>query len=240
MKKLVLISLIVAMACGAKVLNSELLMKKVEESNPTELIEVIKQGKSESEILDSYSLIILSMASLKSEDALSAEVFLYQALLRAGVDKQVYTPTKTGGDSPLLALMALRQSITFAISEGDPKSPEQYQFLIDSLKNWKPICENQYNPGWEYEVTPDLKLCRSKFDELIKKNVESMAQRKVMYEHPEYFTLLKQWQDLTMKSLFSQSTEPDKELINLQNKLIKIEKEMGIKGEVTKHKNRSS
>lgn len=235
MKILVVAGLIVLLTGCAEDLNSELIMKKVESSKPNELKLVIKQGMDQSEKLDSYSLILLSMASLKNGDNLSTELFLYQALLRAGVDREVYVPTETGGNSPTLALMALRQQISSALSYAEQKTPEQYQYLIDSLKNWKPICENQYNPGWVYEVIPDLQLCQSKFKELIEKNVSSMIQKKVLYEHSEYFTLLKKWQDLQMKLMFSQSTEPDEELINLQNKLIDIEKELGVKGEVTKY-----
>lgn len=234
MKKILIIGLMFISIGCAKDLNPELLMKKIETSNPDQLKTIIETGHNDSELLDSYSLILLSMASLKNTDSLGAELFLYKALLRAGVDRDVYVPTDTGGNSPLLALMALRQQITFALSEGANKSPKQYQYLIDSLKNWQPICDDSYNPGWDYEVTPDLQLCQSKFKELIDKNIDSMLQRKVLYEHPEYFTLLKKWQDLKMKSVFSQSKVPDKELITLQNKLIDIENELGVKGEVTK------
>ncbi len=66
MKKLVLISLIFATVCSAEKFNAEMLMQKVESADSNELIAIVEQGKKDSDRLDSYSLIILSMASLKS------------------------------------------------------------------------------------------------------------------------------------------------------------------------------
>jgi len=235
MKKWIFIGLVFFLTGCDEELTHEMLMTKIETSNPSGLSDLIADGSNRSESLDSTALILMSMASLKNKDNLNTELFLYKASLRAAVDKAVFPPIETGGNSPLLLLMALRQQISAAIFAAPQKSSEQYQLMIDSINDWKPICEEKYNPGWEYNAIPDYELCQAKIIELIDKNVNIMNQQKAFYAHPEYYSLLKQWQDLHVRSLYSQSTEPNNELINLQNKLFNIEKELGVKGEISQY-----
>ncbi|WP_223789411.1 hypothetical protein, partial [Marinicella meishanensis] len=66
MKKVILMSLFFAVISSAQNFEAENLFNEIEKASPNELIAIIKQGKSDSEKIDSYSLIILSLASLKS------------------------------------------------------------------------------------------------------------------------------------------------------------------------------
>jgi len=236
MKPWILIMLSMVCLGGCKEnLNAEVLLNLMESADPSELKQIVINGKAQSERIDSISLILLSTIALKDKDFLNAELFMIKALARAGVDREVYPPVNSGGDSPLLPLMAMRQNLAFAIQQGPQKSADEYQLLVDSFDQWQPICNSSYNPGWEYSGKPDFEYCKKQFSEVISNNVIKMNERAVYYHNPEYHSLFKEWQKLLMAGVYSNPDEPNEKLMELQIKLVNIESELGVKGDVTKY-----
>lgn len=235
MKRWVALVLVLFLGACQEDLTAESLMASMKDAGPEDIDRIVADGVEQSNGLDAFTLMTLSTVALKKEDYFHAELFMFMSMLRAGVDKEIYPPVGSGGDSPTLVLMAMRQSISQALQEGPIKSSDTYQALIHAFENWEPHCDGSYLPGWDFSGTPDYENCRSKFTEFISNNVENMKKRLPLYEHPEYFTLLKDWQELNMQHLFSDADEISEAHKAIQEKLALIESEASINGEVSQH-----
>lgn len=236
MKNIHLIGLFVIQAVGAEKLTSEILMQRIQSSNQSELQDVVNQGAEQSNKLDSMALVLLSAVSLKAEDYEYAALFLNQGRIRAAIDRKIFPPVRTGGNSPLLPIMAVKNQLTSAINDNVQKNPELHQSMIGLFKEWQPVCDLGYNPGWEYTGQPDYQACKAQFIEYIGNNVKALEQMSRFYTHPEYFTLLKEWNEAKMKFLLSRVEDEDEIVKNMENRLHSIEKELGVQGPISKYK----
>jgi hypothetical protein len=70
--------------------------------------------------------------------------------MRFQIDRQVYPPAKTGGDSPGVLTAALSASVGDAIIKTLATNPNAFVNVTSRLSKWSPKFEEGYKPGWEY------------------------------------------------------------------------------------------
>lgn len=103
-----------------------------------------------SSTINSSMLMTAAMQALPAGRAEDAGYLLIVARVRYQIDKQVYPPVKSGGDSPGVLMAALTATAGQPIMEGLQRDPAAMKSVVDRVAKWTPSFVDGYHPGWEY------------------------------------------------------------------------------------------
>jgi ankyrin repeat protein len=102
------------------------------------------------EQMSSFSLMTASADALKSGRVEDAAFLFLAGRTRYQIDRQIYTPVKTGGDSPDVLASALFATIGEAVKRAIAANPTASAKASARLAKWSPKFPDGYHPGWEY------------------------------------------------------------------------------------------
>jgi hypothetical protein len=159
-----------------------------------------------------------------------AGFLLYVARLRSRFDKELFPPTGTGGNDPMLALAAAQQELGSVVNPALMREPKAYANALTRVKSWKPKVTSTYEPGWEYskkssELQAEQAVAASRKD-----FIDHMSGLSTLLLDEGYFSAFKVVQDYNLKPS-GDAKRPSKEAYDAAIKTMeRIEKEKGIEG----------
>ncbi len=119
---------------------------------------------------NSLQLVELAARSFKINDKEGAASLLLMAQARKEIDREVYPPIGTGGDSPTLPVYALISMMSKPIMESVRNDPQVAKEVLEKLKGWSPKFSENYEPGWKYTRMVD----RERLDEIVEKHKQAV------------------------------------------------------------------
>jgi hypothetical protein len=185
----------------------------------------------------SSSALMLYMASGVAfrEKRLEDSGFLfYVARFRAQFDKELFPPTETGGDSPMVLFGALQEQLGSVIGPALMAEPKVFAKVLARVKSWKPEVPKGYVPGWEFSQKESQEKAEASIRDGRAKFLEGMSGICTLLRNDEYFAAFRTAQDHNMKP---RAEKPTKESFDAAMKTMeRIEREKGIQGFVSKLK----
>jgi len=219
--------LLISPLCAQTQYNSEVLSKAIEEKDQAAMVSIFKEVAAKPDYIDSINMFILANIFLGLKDLETASFLFFAAQMRAQVDLQHYKPVDKGGDSPAVALGAMRQQLGSVINTNLVKYPKAYENVIERLDKWSPVYEGDYAPGWEAESKPEIEDLKSAIIKVKTTRLDPMRQISQLLNTKEYFDafLIIQEQNLLP------SKDQDEEAKQLAiDKMDNIEQELNLTG----------
>ena len=182
---------------------------------------------------DEFSAAILYTASCTAygENRLEDSGFLlYVARFRARFDEALFPPTGSGGNSPMLALAALQQTLGASVNPAIMGQPRIYARVVGRVKVWKPKVPPGYHPGWEYSRKGSEKKAEEATLVNRKEAIEHMAALSQLLTDPSYFSAFKTIQDHNLKKAGEPKRPSDQAYDAAVSAIRRIEKQKGISG----------
>lgn len=203
------------------------LTKAIENKDQELIVSILKNVSENPDYVDSLSLFVTSNVFLQFKNLETASFLFYAAQIRAAADLKVYKPQGKGGNSPAVALGAVKYQIGSVINPNIVKYPKIYAKVINKLENWSPIYEINYNPGWEYVGQPSIDDARDEIEDIKQERIEPMREISQLLNNKEYFDafLIVQEQNFLPLKDRNQSEKQEAELI-MEN----IEEKLGLNG----------
>lgn len=226
---LILIVLLTSHSVFAEKVTAERVLKALDLKDKNEIFNIIKEGHEQSNHLDGTTLILLSGLAFTVEDFQSAGVFHYQCMFRVDADIQIYPPKYKNRKNEIAKILVLIHKLNPVFNEYVFYHSDNLPKLIEPFSNWQPICDDSYDPGWIYEGEPDFKLCNKNFEDKIPDMVSVLQDRSKLLNHNEYNLLL---MEIDGPSKNSDLSLDDVE--NIEIRMLAIEKELNIKGQITR------
>ncbi|MCX6952432.1 MAG: hypothetical protein NTV51_09740, partial [Verrucomicrobia bacterium] len=96
---------------------------------------------------ESASAVMLYTASgvaLREKRLEDSGFLFYVARFRAQFDKELFPPTGTGGDSPMVLFGALQQQLGGVVNPALMAEPKVFAKVLARVKSWKPEVPNGY------------------------------------------------------------------------------------------------
>jgi hypothetical protein len=229
-KLILLVFVFITHFAFAEKITAKKVLNTLDSTDQNEISIIIKQGVEQSKYLNGTTLILLSGLAFKNEDFENAGMFNYQCMVRVGVDIEVFPPRTKNRKNEVAKILALIHNLTPAFNEYVFYNPNNISKLIDPFSNWQPICDDSYDPGWIYEGEPDFKLCDELFEEKISGIASFLKDRSKLLNHKEYKLLLMEIEGPSRNSDLSLE-----DVENIENRMLAIEKELKIIGQITKN-----
>ena len=228
-KYIFLLFVIISQIAFAEKLTAERVLKAFDLEDKNKVFNIIKEGHEQSNHLDATTLILLSGIAFTVEDFQSAGVFHYQCMFRVDVDLEIYPIKVKNRKNEIAKILALIHKLNSVFNEYVFYHPDNLPKLIEPFSNWLPKCDDTYDPGWIYVGEPDLKLCNKIFEDKIPRMVSVLQDRSILLNHTEYFELLTQIKGPNMNNDLSKDN-----IEVIENRMLEIEKELKIIGQITK------
>ncbi len=179
-------------------------------SSDTALIKAVQglTSKNRNVIVNSFSYIVTHAdetssvfmflaagRAFKLQYIEDAGFLFYAGQMRSNIDLQRFPPTGKGGNSPNVALDAIKQTLGSVINPMVFRLPDVYSKIIDRLELWEPVTKQNYDPGWKHKGRND-KYNEHKVIKNIKSEYLNHARGISKLLHtPEYFEAFKVVQD---------------------------------------------
>ncbi|MGZ4807819.1 MAG: hypothetical protein ACXV7D_00695, partial [Thermoanaerobaculia bacterium] len=142
-------------------------------------------------------LFLASAAAMQTGALQNAAFLFYAAQLRTRFDLARYPPKGTGGDSPGVALGALREQIGAAINPAIMREPKAFAAVVERVSAWSPATPAAYNPSWEYTAV-DEKAGKKELDERRASFVKQFGALSTLLNDAQYFAAFKTLQDFNL------------------------------------------
>ncbi|MEY2878042.1 MAG: hypothetical protein RLZZ15_422 [Verrucomicrobiota bacterium] len=192
------------------------------------------------EILDkpgSASAVMLYTASgvaLREKRLEDSGFLFYVARFRAQFDRELFPPTGTGGDSPMVLFGALQQQLGSVVNPALMAEPKVFAKVLARVRSWRPEVPNGYLPGWEFSQKESPKKAEASIQDGRTKFLDGMGGICTLLQDDAYFAAFKIAQDYNLKP---RAEKPTKEAFDAAMKMMeRIESEKGIQGVATKTK----
>lgn len=220
---LILILLTTTPACLAQ---SE---RELQEQLLTPGMEAVQAMKNvlESSQKHSAKTLYLSAAVAQKESRIEDAAFLfYIARFRVAFDTELFPPSGTGGDSPLLELKAFQSTTGGTINPSIMKSPADFAATIRRVKAWMPSVDGNYDPAWNWQLRGDEAKALVAMEKRRKPFIAKMEGLAKLFANKEYHQAFMEEQTRNLSGDASSKELRGKSLEIMR----RIEKEMGISG----------
>ena len=227
--KLLLTSLIITTSTfGFASKESEGLIYKKIMQGGTHAIEAYQEIYANNERISAINLFMGAGIAFKEKKFKEAAFLFYIAKFRAQFDKDLFPPTGTGGNSPMVLFGALSHQMGSAINPEIMKRPSEYSKAIELASNWLPRVPSDYHPGWEYEEKGDIAECIDALKLSIADFNKGMNGFASLLNDPEYFEAFRTVQDYNL--IFDDTRPSEEEKEKAIAKMTEIEKRKNIRG----------
>jgi len=209
------------------------LTKAIKENDELKTVSILREISENSRYIDSATMFFVANTFLKLKDLETASFLFYAAQIRAAADLKLYVPIGKGGNSPGIALGAVKYQLGSVINPTIVKYPQAYANVVKRLDNWIPVYDTDYDPGWEYDGQPRIESAQEDIKLIKDKRLEPMRGISLLLNNKDYFEafLIVQKQN---KALPQDVNETEK---NSATEIMKnIEDELGIDGFIARFK----
>lgn len=110
----------------------------------------LKEIIGSAEHRDAMTLFLAAGVALNQGDRVNSAYLFYVAKFRVQFDKELFPPTATGGNSPMVAFGAVSSQIGAVINPQIMRYPEEFHQSVLLTNAWSPKLPKDYDPGWEY------------------------------------------------------------------------------------------
>jgi len=194
------------------------------------LDEVMAKPESSSAVL----LYFASSVALKEKRLEDSGFLFYVARFRAQFDKELFPPTGTGGNSPMVLFGALQQQLGSVVNPALMAEPKVFAKVLARVESWKPEVPQGYLPGWEFSQKESPEKAEASIQDGRARFLEGMGGICTLLQDDDYFAAFKTAQDYNLKP---RDEKPAKEAFDTAMETMeRIEREKGIQGVVTKTK----
>lgn len=206
------------------------------------LYETLLQDKKSGEAIDvilddseKYTGIILltgAAAAFKADRLEDGAFLFYAGRLRVRFDREHFPAARSGGDSPFVAYSAVIRDTGSVINPAVMAKPKEFAKVIARLKDWSPMADADYDPGYEFKQRNPETESQKAFEAYRKEYIEFLDGVSTLLNDSEYFSAFQ------IMQAFNLSTGEKRPLKQNYDKAVetikRIEKEKGIKGIFTK------
>jgi hypothetical protein len=197
-------------------------------------VSALKEVLTNSESVSAVPLYTASGVALREKQLEDAGYLFYVARFRAQFDKEMFPPTETGGNSPMVAFGALQQQLGGAVNPALMAEPKVFSKVLTSVKSWTPRVASTYNPGWLSSKKGSQEQAEASLQDGKKKFLEGMGGICTLLQDHAYFAAFRVGQDYNLKR---GSERPSQEAYDAAMKTMeRIETEKGIQGIASKRK----
>ena len=188
---------------------------------------------------DEVPPIVMFLASARAMalgDIETSGFLFYAAQIRAKFDLQRFPPVGEGGNSPGVAIGAIKYQVGAVVNPRVFRAPEIYSKILDRLDTLDAKTGDTYDPGWEYKPSAQYEEKGHTWEKELLKTIKSdylMSARGLsrLLNTPEYFTAFKIVQDFNFGSADNREDTDNKSTYDEAiNTMTRIETEMKIKG----------
>lgn len=200
----------------------------------------VDSTKALTEVLDkteATSAVLLYTASgvaLREKRLEDAGYLFYVARFRALFDKELFPPTGTGGDSPMVMFGALQQTLGETVNPALMAEPKIFAKVLTKVKSWTPQVASSYQPGWPYAKSGSKSAAEAALKDGKKKFLDGMGGICELLQDEAYFAAFRIGQNYNFKR---GADRPSKEAFDAAFATMeRIEREKGIQGIASKNK----
>jgi len=178
----------------------------------------------------SAKTLYLSAAVAQKESRIEDAAFLfYIARFRVVYDTELFPPSGTGGDSPLVELKAFQTVSGGTINPSIMKSPTDFAATISRVKAWMPSADGNYDPAWNWQLRGDDAKALAAMEKRRKPFIAKMEGLAKLFANKEYHQAFMDEQARNLSGDASSKELRNKSLETMR----RIEKEMEISGIAT-------
>ncbi len=173
-------------------------------------------------------LLVASNLAMR-EPRIRDSLFLYHAgTIRVHVDRKYYTPTRKGADGPGPAIEGLMFPMQLAIHGLTAEQLKDiYESIVPQLQNWNPHYIEAYEPGWEFELSPNLPDVQHEFDQAKARRLKTLQGLMTLFHNEAYAEAHSIVQAYEWDPTLDQQAE---EKLQAEKKMQRIESQLGIEG----------
>jgi ankyrin repeat protein len=147
------------------------------------------------ESMNAVELSTAAAAAMNAGNVQEAGYLFLASQARFQIDKQVYPPIGTGGDSPGTLLAALAATMQPAVLDPAKADPAIFASVIDRLIQWSPKFPPDYDPGWEFKNELDQGAAAKVVAEARARLLAPLQRQAKLLRNEEYRQLAKQLGD---------------------------------------------
>jgi len=203
-------------------------------STGSEAIAALKKVLAKPESASAVILYTASGVAFREKQIEDSGFLFYVARFRAQFDKELFPPTGTGGDSPMVLFGALQQQLGSVVNPALLAEPKVFARVLARVKSWNPEVAADYSPGWAFSKKGSKELAEASIKDGRAKFLDGMGGICTLLQDDAYFAAFKIGQDYNLKQ---GSERPTKEAFDASMKTMeRIEGEKGIQGIASKTK----
>jgi hypothetical protein len=192
------------------------------------LNEILAKPQSVSAVL-LYTAAGVAWREKRLEDA---GYLFYVARFRVQFDKEMFPPTGTGGDSPLVAFGALQQQLGSVINPAVMAEPKTFAQVLARVKTWTAEAGATYEPGWAFSKRASEEQAAGSLQRAKTQFLAGMEGICTLLQDDAYFAAFRIGQDYNLKR---GPERPSKEAFDAARATMeRIESEKGIQGIASK------
>ncbi len=197
-------------------------------------VSALKEVLANSESVSAELLYMASSVALREKHLEDSGYLFYIARFRAQFDKEMFPPTETGGNSPMVAFGALQQQLGGVLNPTLMAEPKVFSNVLTRVKSWTPRVASTYNPGWLFSKKGSQEQAEASLQDGKKKFLDGMGGICTLLQNDAYFAAFRVGQNYNMKR---GSERPSQETYDAAMKTMeRIENEKGIQGIASKRK----
>jgi ankyrin repeat protein len=148
---------------------------------------------------NSLQLNMAAGGALSGNRPVDAGFFFFAAQVRFQIDREVFPPAETGGNSPGILKAALSATMGPAILLALVGEPDGYPTVAERLARRSPSIAQDYDPGWKYDDRLDEATASAIVKEKLDAALESLRAKARLYGDAEYRRLAKRLQESTRR-----------------------------------------
>ncbi|HVU87541.1 MAG TPA: hypothetical protein VHD36_09475 [Pirellulales bacterium] len=154
--------------------------------------------------MNCFELLKAAAAARSTEEA---GFLFFAAQVRFEIDKQVFPPLKTGGDSPGTLQSALSMSVGTRVAPALKNDARAQAKAAQLLDKWKPYLGEDYEPGWEHKPRMGQPAATALVTRVHQKAIKVLTPNTKLLENAEYVRLTKERKnaDLVIQRIDSQT-----------------------------------
>lgn len=197
-------------------------------------VTALKEVLAKSESCSAVLLYTASGVALREKRLEDSGYLFYVARFRAQFDKDMFPPTETGGDSPMVLFGALQQQLGSVVNPALMAEPKVFAKVLSRVKSWSPEVTGTYNPGWAFSEKRSKERAKEALQNGRMRFQEEMEGLCTLLQDETYFAAFRTAQNFNLRH--GSERPSNEELDSAMATMERIETEKGIQGIVSKTK----
>ncbi|HEY4312302.1 MAG TPA: hypothetical protein VGN12_22835 [Pirellulales bacterium] len=154
--------------------------------------------------MNAFELLKAAAAAPLAEEA---GFLFFAAQVRFEIDKQVFPPIGTGGDSPATLQSALSMSVGMRVGPLVKNDARVQAKVAQLLGQWKPYLGADYEPGWDHKPRMDEQAATALASRVQQRAIKALTPNTKLLENAEYAQLTKERKeaDFTIQRIDAQN-----------------------------------